>query len=127
MTTAISDEMILGAIEKGLSKLGENPKQATWLFLEKVYKINKQDVAKNLDQFQKALQQLFGSGSKFLDDLFREHLAETTHEDLTNFTSFVKCVAELRNKQTVNEEASDQWNSISKMTMRPEEAFFLLG
>jgi len=110
MTIPISDEIILGAIEKGLSALGENPKQATWSFLEKVYEINKQDIAKNLDEFQRAMQQLFGPGSKFLDDLFREYLAETTHEDLTNYTSFVKCVSELRNKQTVNGQNSNQRN-----------------
>ena len=99
MTNRVTDETVLQVIEKGLSSLGENPKQATWSYLEKNLNVNKQEMPENLDRFQQALQKLFGQGSNFLDALFRETLSEATGEDLTSYTSFNECVAALRKKQ----------------------------
>jgi hypothetical protein len=93
------DELITDAIEKGLSALGDNPKQATWFCLEKEFKITKQNAHSNLPKLHEGLTRLFGLGYSFLDMLFRKYLSESTGEDLVKFSSFTECVEALRRKE----------------------------
>jgi hypothetical protein len=98
MTNSISDKIILQVIEKGLSSLGETPKQAIWFCLENEFNVNRQQVPENLEALQQALQKLFGLGYDFLDALFCKLLSDATGEDLDNYSSFTEYVASLRKK-----------------------------
>jgi len=98
MSKPISDEIILDAIDKGLSSLGENPKQAVWYYLEKDYKFNRNKVPENIEAFEETLKNLFGLGYKFLEALFLKYLSESTDEDLHRFNTFAECVRVLRQK-----------------------------
>ena len=53
LTKQITDKIILEAIDKGLSLLGENPKQALWYCLEKDFKFDRQKVPENLKLLKK--------------------------------------------------------------------------
>jgi len=96
MPNRISDELILAAIDKGLSSIGERPKQALWFCLEKDLNINRQKVPNNLENFQQTLQRLFGLGYDFLETLFIRYLGEAVGEDFSGRTNFAKCVNSIR-------------------------------
>lgn len=102
MPTYINDELILEVIEKGLSALGKNPKEAIWSCLEKDFKLNKQKVPGNIEAFQQAMQRFFGLGYNFLEALFLKYLSEATGEDLLNYSSFAECITRLRTKASAD-------------------------
>jgi hypothetical protein len=61
------EEILLEAIDESLSWLGEKEKQAIYFFLEKRYKINKQDIPYGIEDFAEALEDIFGLGAKLLE------------------------------------------------------------
>ena len=98
MAEIINDEMVLDIIDKGLSALGESPKQAIWYYFEKDFKINRHTLLENFDVVEKTFQMIFGLGYSFLESLFRQQLHETTGKDLQGYKSFADCVRSLRMK-----------------------------
>jgi len=99
MTNVVNDEIIREIIEKGLSSLGENPKEALWFHLEKSFGYDRRKVPESIEGFQQILQKLFGIGYNSLDVLFRKYLSEATGENLKGCSSFADCVADLLKKQ----------------------------
>jgi len=98
MSKPVTDEIILGAIDKGLSALGDNPKQALWYCLERDFKFNRNEVPENLEAFEETLKNFFGLGYSFLDLLFRQYLQDATGEDLHSYKTFADCIRGLRKK-----------------------------
>lgn len=98
MSHPLTDEIILDAIDQGLSALGENPKKALWYCLEKDFKIDRHKVPENLEAFEETLKGFFGLGYSFLEALFRQHLQNATGEDLKCYKSFADCIRGLRKK-----------------------------
>jgi predicted transcriptional regulator len=66
----------LEAVEEGLSTLGDTPKQAIIFHLENTFKIKRDDIPKNLTEFQKALEKIFGPGAAYLERLILKKLHE---------------------------------------------------
>ncbi|MEM0006841.1 MAG: hypothetical protein QXR89_01050 [Candidatus Bathyarchaeia archaeon] len=64
----------LEAIEEGLSTLGDTPKQAILYHLENTFKIKLDEIPKNLTEFQKALEKIFGPGASYLEKLILKKL-----------------------------------------------------
>jgi|SRR3990170_3849964 len=102
MPNQIDDELILGVIEKGLSALGENPKNALWFCLKKDFNLDPQNVPENIEAFEQTLQRFFGLGYNFLQTLFLKYLSEATGEDLLSSPSFAECVIRLRAKASAD-------------------------
>ena len=98
MPKQINDEIILQAIDQGLSALGEDPRQALWFFIEKDSHISRQKVPENVEEFEQILNKVFGLGYKFLDSLFRNYLSAATGENLSGYPSFAACVRSLRSQ-----------------------------
>ena len=96
MSNQITDELIMEVIEKGLSAIGEKPKQALWFCLEQDLKVNRQTIPKDLETFQKQLQGFFGLAYNFLNVLFLKYLGEAINEDLSGYSNFVDCIKSLR-------------------------------
>jgi len=107
MSEIINDEIVCDIIDKGLSALGESPKQAIWYYLEKDFKINRYHLLENLDAIEKAFQMIFGLGYSFLEGLFRQQLHEITGEDLQGYESFADCIRSLRMKTELVEQSVD--------------------
>ncbi len=102
VTRRISEGIVLEVIEKGFDALGESPKQAIWFYLEREYNFDRKKVPHNLNDFEQALQKIFGMGYNFLDSLFRQYLKEVTGENLSGCTSFADCVKYLYTKGNVD-------------------------
>ena len=61
------EELLLEAIDEGLSLLGESSKQAIYFDLEKNFKINRQDIPHKIEEFTDAIERIFGNGAKILE------------------------------------------------------------
>lgn len=68
--------ILLAAVEEGLSSLGDSPKQAILFHLEASFKIKKERIPENLQEFEKALETIFGPGTQFLEKLIVKRLYE---------------------------------------------------
>jgi hypothetical protein len=102
MVELISDETVLEVIDKGLSALGESPKQALWHCLENDFKLDREKVPAHLEVFEQYLQNFFGLGYRFLNSLFKNYLGEATGENFAGCQSFSDCVNWLRSKNSTN-------------------------
>ena len=61
------EEVLLEAIDEGLSLLGESSKQAVYFHLEKTFKMNRVDIPYRIEEFTDAVEKIFGSGAKILE------------------------------------------------------------
>jgi len=68
------NDIILAAVEDGLSSLGDSPKQAIIFHLETSFHIKKEYIPENLTEFTKALEGIFGPGASYLEKLILKHL-----------------------------------------------------
>ena len=61
------EEVLLEAIDEGLSLLGESSKHAVYFHLEKTFKMNRLDIPYRIEEFTDAVEKIFGSGAKILE------------------------------------------------------------
>ena len=60
-------EVLMAAIDEGLSLLGESSKQAVYFHLEKTFKMNRVDIPYRIEEFADAIEKIFGTGAKILE------------------------------------------------------------
>ena len=70
------EELLLEAVDEGLSSLGDSPKQAIYFYLEKTFKIKKMDIPNKIDEFANAIEKIFGYGAKHLEIQIMKRLYE---------------------------------------------------
>ncbi len=68
------DQLLLDAIDEGLSGLGEAGKASIYIHLEGIFNIRKQEIPDKLDGFSNALQRIFGLGARHLEILIMKNL-----------------------------------------------------
>jgi hypothetical protein len=68
------DQLLLEAIDEGLSSLGETGKTTIYFHLEGRFNIKKQEIPFKLSDFSKALEQNFGLGARHFEILFMKKL-----------------------------------------------------
>lgn len=97
MTSKNLQKTILDAIEEGLATLGESPKQAILFHLENTFKLRREEIPKNLTEFKKALEKIFGPGTPYVERLILEKLyskltltPKNEHLDLLNSVEFLR-------------------------------------
>ena len=61
------EELLLEAIDDGLSLLGESSKEVIYYHLRKTFKMNKQDIPYKIEEFINAIEKIFGAGAKILE------------------------------------------------------------
>jgi len=61
------EEVLLEAIDEGLSLLGESSKQAVYFHLEKTFQMNRLDIPYRIEEFTDAIEKIFGTGAKILE------------------------------------------------------------
>jgi hypothetical protein len=70
------NKILLEAIDKGLSSIGDSSKQSIYFHLERVFNINRQEIPDKITDFQDALEKIFGLGAKFLEIIIMKRLHE---------------------------------------------------
>ncbi|MEM2104066.1 MAG: hypothetical protein QW717_04165 [Candidatus Bathyarchaeia archaeon] len=78
------DEILLEAIDEALAMLGDSCKHAFYLYLEKAFKIGKQEIPSKIEEFTKAIEQIFGLGSKLIEI----HIMKSLRRKISYFTYF---------------------------------------
>lgn len=68
------DQLLLEAVDEGLSSLGEAGKASIYIHLERTFNIRKQEIPNKLDGFSNALHRVFGLGARHLEILIMEKL-----------------------------------------------------
>ncbi len=68
------DQLLLEAIDEGLSSLGEAGKTAIYFYLEGCCDIKKQEITSRLSDFSNGLERIFGLAARHLEILFMQNL-----------------------------------------------------
>jgi len=68
------DQLLLEAIDQGLSGLGGAGKASIYIHLEGLFNIRKQEIPNKLDDFSNALHRIFGLGAQNLEILIMKNL-----------------------------------------------------
>ena len=66
--------MLPEAIDETLSSLGETPKKAIYYQMETAFNIKTKEIPNKIDDFSRALEQIFGLGARHLEILFMKNL-----------------------------------------------------
>jgi len=74
------DQLVLEAIDQGLSSLGEAGKASIYIHLESRFNIRKQEIPNKIDGFSNALHRIFGLGAPQLEILIKKKLQEKIGE-----------------------------------------------
>ena len=61
------EDVLLKAIDEGLSYLGEQAKQPVYLHLKNKYNISKHDIPYRIEDFTEAIEDTFQAGAKLLE------------------------------------------------------------
>jgi len=60
-------ELLLEAVDDGLSLLGDCSKQALYCYLENSLKIKKQEIPDKIEEFSDTIEKIFGHSAKLLE------------------------------------------------------------
>ena len=100
MPEPVFENLLLEAVDQGLSVLGESSKLSIYFHLEKSYGVKRQDIPQKTDAFVSAVEKLFGPGAKFIETLvskgLRERAGLNIQGDAVKNLSFVETVAAVK-------------------------------
>ena len=68
------ETLLLEAVDEGLSSLGDSSKHAIYFHLQKTFNIDKHEIPRNIEAFDKAIKKIFGIGANFLEILIMQKL-----------------------------------------------------
>jgi len=68
------DKLLLGSIDDALGSLGESAKQSVYSHIERNYKVVRNEIPANLQQFQEGLEKIFGIGARLIEILIMKNL-----------------------------------------------------
>ena len=76
MTTksTVFDKLLLCAIDEALNSLGKSVRQSIYFHMENKFSINRNEIPKNLQEFQEGLEKIFGTGARFIESLIIKNL-----------------------------------------------------
>ena len=107
------EEVLLEAIDEGLSLLGESSKQAVYFHLEKAFKMNRLDIPYRIEDFTDAIERLFGAGAKILEIhvmkcLFKKVGYNFKHYPKQNNLTFTEYIAAVKLEKESNNNIGKQ-------------------
>lgn len=68
------NELLLTAIDNAFTSLGESVKKSIYFHLEERFSLKRTQIPSQLKKFQDAIEQIFGSGARFLEILIMKNL-----------------------------------------------------
>jgi hypothetical protein len=107
------EEVLLEAIDEGLSLLGESSKQAVYFHLEKAFKMNRLDIPYRIEDFTDAIEKLFGAGAKILEIhimkcLFKKVGYNFKHYPKQKNLTFTEYIAAVKLEKESNDNMEEQ-------------------
>jgi hypothetical protein len=90
------NELLLSAIDSALISLGESVKQSIYFHLDEKFCLKRNQIPNKLNKFQEAIEQVFGSGARFLEILIMKNLylnvgvSISIDADTVSFIDYVK-------------------------------------
>jgi len=107
------EEVLLEAIDEGLSLLGESSKHAVYFHLEKAFKMNRLDIPYRIEDFTDAIEKLFGPGAKILEIhimkcLFKKVGYNFKHYPKQKNLTFTEYVATVKLEKESNDNIEEQ-------------------
>jgi hypothetical protein len=108
------EEVLLEAIDEGLSLLGESSKQAIYFHLEKAFKMNRLDIPYRIEEFTDAIEKLFGAGAKILEIhimkcLFKKVGYNFKHYPKQKNLTFTEYIAAVKLEKDSNDNIKEQY------------------
>jgi hypothetical protein len=77
------DRLLLNSIDDALLSLGESARQSIYFHIENNFSVPRQDIPCNLEDFQLALEKIFGLGARFIEILIMKNLYQRINQPLT--------------------------------------------
>jgi hypothetical protein len=71
----VFDKLLLCAIDEALNSLGKSVRQAIYFYIENQFSVPRNEIPRNLQQFQEGLERIFGAGVQFVESLIIKNLA----------------------------------------------------
>jgi hypothetical protein len=68
------DRLLLNSIDDALLSLGESARQSIYFHIENNFNVPRQQIPHNLENFQFALEKIFGVGARFIEILIMKNL-----------------------------------------------------
>ncbi len=68
------DRLLLTSIDDALLSLGESARQSIYFHIENTFSVPRNQIPKNLPDFQMALEKIFGVGARFIEILIMKNL-----------------------------------------------------
>ncbi|MGQ9551821.1 MAG: hypothetical protein ACUVUE_05275 [Candidatus Bathycorpusculaceae bacterium] len=78
MHNQVFEELLLEAVDEGLSCLGTSAKQAVYLHLERTFNISREDIPREMGEFAEAMEEIFGNAARLIEIQIMKRLFEKT-------------------------------------------------
>jgi hypothetical protein len=109
------EKLLLVAVDEGLSSLGESSRQAIYSYLDKNFRIKRQEIPRKIEAFAGAIENIFGQGASLLEILIMQKLHDKVGQQIKWQTSRDLTLAEyvsvakqsFLNKEEINEEQEE--------------------
>jgi hypothetical protein len=68
------DKILVSAIDEALNSMGESIRQSIYFHIENKFKVTRNEIPENLEEFQGGLEKIFGAGAQFIEILIMKNL-----------------------------------------------------
>jgi hypothetical protein len=72
--STIFNKLLLRAVDETLNSLGKSVRQSVYFYIENKFSINRNEIPRNLQEFQGGLERIFGTGARFIEILIMKNL-----------------------------------------------------
>ncbi len=78
------NKLLLHAIDEALNSLGDSVKQVIYFHMENKFNVTRTQIPENLEEFQKGLEKIFGTGARLIEVLIIKKLARNDWTSTSN-------------------------------------------
>jgi len=94
------DKLLIMSIDEALLSLGESARQSIYFHIEKQFNMSRDEIPRDLEHFQIALEKIFGIGSRYIEILIMKNLyskiGRSLHIEDNKYLEFIKYVEAAR-------------------------------
>ena len=70
----IFNKLLLRAIDEALNSLGKSARQSIYFHIKNKFSVNRNEIPRNLQEFQEGLETIFGTGARLIEILIMKNL-----------------------------------------------------